>query len=468
MRPPLSAHRLPVGQRTPGVSPSAQLQFAFGASSAIDQRRRRPICRRLLSLCSAARQLGHFGAPPPKSGKPCGLVAVSLHGGGRVAIELIETDNYCIFASTDECKWPTGKAERRRQIPFNGLLSRFLSAGRMFNGSQAIWPFNSRSPLPPTIPTTIIIIIILILDRCPAVCKSAIAECQWQFRLERWNCTPVRTPNESISDIFATTLKSGSRESAFIEAISAAGLVHSVVSACTAGNVTDCSCDLSRHGMAAFSHGTNPSDVGERWRWGGCSDNIRYGLMFAREFLDRHLRRSWQQNRDARLLVTLHNHEVGRRVISDNMRRSCRCHGVSGSCEFKTCWLQMPKLTDIGERLKMYYDRSAIQVTKRPKRKLRRKNRYERKIPIRHSELVFHNRSPNYCVRDERIGTLGTHGRQCNRTSFGTDSCDLLCCGRGYDTRVVLKYERCHCKFVWCCYVTCKTCAWNVELHTCK
>ncbi|KFD55170.1 hypothetical protein M513_03811 [Trichuris suis] len=322
--------------------------------------------------------------------------------------------------------------------------------------------------------------------------RQAIAECQWQFRLERWNCTPVRTPNESISDIFATTLKSGkyfclfchlhndnckedddddddcSRESAFIEAISTAGLVHSVVSACTAGNVTDCSCDLSRHGMAAFSQGNNPNDVGERWRWGGCSDNIRYGLMFAREFLDRHMRRSWQQNRDARFLVTLHNHEVGRKVISENMRRSCRCHGVSGSCEFKTCWLQMPKLTDIGERLKMYYDRSAIQVTKRPKRKLRRKNRYERKIPIRHSELVFHNRSPNYCVRDERIGTLGTHGRQCSRTSFGTDSCDLLCCGRGYDTRVVLKYERCHCKFVWCCYVTCKTCAWNVEMHTCK
>ncbi|KHJ45279.1 hypothetical protein D918_04585 [Trichuris suis] len=39
--------------------------------------------------------------------------------------------------------------------------------------------------------------------------RQAIAECQWQFRLERWNCTPVRTPNESISDIFATTLKSG-------------------------------------------------------------------------------------------------------------------------------------------------------------------------------------------------------------------------------------------------------------------
>ncbi|KRX83739.1 Protein Wnt-16 [Trichinella sp. T6] len=252
------------------------------------------------------------------------------------------------------------------------------------------------------------------------------------------------------------------RESAFLEAITTAGLVHAIVTACTTGNLTDCSCDMSKNGLEEFQVKSRPDDASENWRWGGCSDNIRYGIIFAREFLDKHVRKQFQQNKDSRDLVILHNQEV------ENMKRHCRCHGISGSCEMKTCWQQMPKMKEVSEQLKLFYDRSSIQVTKRAKRKLRRKNKYERKIPLRISELVYQNRSPNYCVRDDKMGLLGTYGRQCNRTTLSSDSCDLLCCGRGYDTRLVTKYERCHCKFVWCCYVTCKACNWNVEMHTCK
>nr|AEH58047.1 EGL-20 [Trichinella spiralis] len=298
--------------------------------------------------------------------------------------------------------------------------------------------------------------------------RLAIAECQWQFRPERWNCTPIRGANESAFDIFGTMLKSGNRESAFLEAITTAGLVHAIVTACTTGNLTDCSCDMSKNGLEGFRVKSRPDDASENWRWGGCSDNIRYGIIFAREFLDKHVRKQFQQNKDSRDLVILHNQEVGRKAISENMKRHCRCHGISGSCEMKTCWQQMPKMKEVSEQLKLFYDRSSIQVTKRAKRKLRRKNKYERKIPLRISELVYQNRSPNYCVRDDKMGLLGTYGRQCNRTTLSSDSCDLLCCGRGYDTRLVTKYERCHCKFVWCCYVTCKACNWNVEMHTCK
>lgn len=150
------------------------------------------------------------------------------------------------------------------------------------------------------------------------------------------------------------------------------------------------------------------------------------------------------------------------------MRRVCRCHGVSGSCEFRTCWQQMPKFNEAGEYLKTLYDRSTVQVAKRAKRKLRRKDKSERKIPIRLNELVFLSKSPNYCLRDDESGIFGTYGRECNKTSYGADSCDMLCCGRGYDTRVVTKIERCQCKFVWCCYVKCKNCTYEVDVHTCK
>lgn len=58
--------------------------------------------------------------------------------------------------------------------------------------------------------------------------------------------------------------------------------------------------------------------------------------------------------------------------------------------------------------------------------------------------------------------------RQCNKTSNGSDSCDLMCCGRGYNPYMDKVVERCHCKYHWCCYVTCKKCERTVERYVCK
>lgn len=58
--------------------------------------------------------------------------------------------------------------------------------------------------------------------------------------------------------------------------------------------------------------------------------------------------------------------------------------------------------------------------------------------------------------------------RQCNKTSSGSDSCDLMCCGRGYNPYSERVVERCHCKYHWCCYVTCKKCERTVEKYVCK
>ncbi|GAA6076140.1 protein Wnt-11 [Tachysurus ichikawai] len=57
---------------------------------------------------------------------------------------------------------------------------------------------------------------------------------------------------------------------------------------------------------------------------------------------------------------------------------------------------------------------------------------------------------------------------QCNKTSSGSDSCDLMCCGRGYNPYTEKVVERCHCKYHWCCYVTCKKCERTVERYVCK
>lgn len=149
------------------------------------------------------------------------------------------------------------------------------------------------------------------------------------------------------------------------------------------------------------------------------------------------------------------------------MSRRCRCHGVSGSCAVKTCWRGLPTFQSVGSVLKTSYEK-AVRVASKSKRRLRRKLKSKRRVPITDNELVFFSKSPNYCKISSKRGILGTEGRVCNRTSTGAESCDLLCCGRGYNTQVKRHVKRCHCKFHWCCYVECKMCETMVDIHTCK
>ncbi|GFO01935.1 protein wnt [Plakobranchus ocellatus] len=107
----------------------------------------------------------------------------------------------------------------------------------------------------------------------------------------------------------------GTRETAFIYAVLSAGVVHAVTQACSVGNLTECSCDMSRYGE---------SDE-EGWKWGGCSDNVNYGLYFSRNFVDAPETTAHHSNRDSRTRMNLHNNEVGRRFIHDAIRFS-NCH----------------------------------------------------------------------------------------------------------------------------------------------
>ncbi|XP_022104021.1 protein Wnt-16-like [Acanthaster planci] len=287
--------------------------------------------------------------------------------------------------------------------------------------------------------------------------RLGITECQRQFRDERWNCTI----HDQEQNAFGKVLKTGSRETAFVYAITSAGVVHAVTKTCSLGNLTDCSCDESRNGMVNA----------EGWQWGGCSDNLDYGIHIGRQFVDAgEVRRDEEEGKSSRVrgAMNLHNNEVGRQMIQQLMSRQCRCHGVSGSCTVKSCWNTMPDFLVVGDHLKKRYQRS-VEILNRPsKRRLRRKDRAQRKAPIGRDEMVHLERSPNYCVRDPSKGIMGTLGRECNRTSDGASSCDLLCCGRGYNTQEVRLVERCDCRFIWCCEVKCRICETVTDLYTCK
>lgn len=38
------------------------------------------------------------------------------------------------------------------------------------------------------------------------------------------------------------------------------------------------------------------------------------------------------------------------------MRQECKCHGMSGSCTIKTCWMRLPSFRVVGDNLKEKFD----------------------------------------------------------------------------------------------------------------
>ncbi|XP_044272970.1 protein Wnt-5b isoform X1 [Varanus komodoensis] len=250
----------------------------------------------------------------------------------------------------------------------------------------------------------------------------------------------------------------GSRETAFTYAISAAGVVNAISRACREGELSTCGC----------SRTARPKDLPRDWLWGGCGDNVEYGYRFAKEFVDaRERERNYAKGSEeqARTLMNLQNNEAGRRAVYKLADVACKCHGVSGSCSLKTCWLQLADFRKVGDFLKEKYDSAAaMRINRKGKLELVN-NRFNSPTP---EDLVYIDPSPDYCLRNETTGSLGTQGRLCNKTSEGMDGCELMCCGRGYDQFKSVQVERCHCKFHWCCYVKCKKCTEIVDQYVCK
>lgn len=89
----------------------------------------------------------------------------------------------------------------------------------------------------------------------------------------------------------------GFKETAFLYAISSAGLTHALAKACSAGRMERCTCDEA-------------PDLENRkaWQWGGCGDNLKYANKFVKDFLGK------RSNKDLRARVDMHNTNVGMKV----------------------------------------------------------------------------------------------------------------------------------------------------------
>uniref|UniRef100_A0A3Q3E2S7 Protein Wnt n=1 Tax=Hippocampus comes TaxID=109280 RepID=A0A3Q3E2S7_HIPCM len=277
-----------------------------------------------------------------------------------------------------------------------------------------------------------------------------IAECQHQFRNHRWNCNTVARDHS----LFGRLLLRGSREVAFIYAISSAGVVHTLARACSRGELDSCSCDPRKTGAWRDRAGA--------FDWGGCSDHVEHAARFGHAFVDAKERKE----PDARALINLHNNRAGRKVLF--------CTWVSPfvwEIEAKNVHLRMRNNTAArrtGDELRRKYERAVHVAVNQYGAALTTLSAAGRRAAPGKNQLVYSDESPDFCVHDHDTGSVGTGGRRCNVTSRGADGCSVMCCGRGYDTARVSRSAKCECKFHWCCAVHCRDCRQVVDVRTCK
>lgn len=119
--------------------------------------------------------------------------------------------------------------------------------------------------------------------------KQAMQHCKDVFRWDRWNC-----PDSAFSSRYKRPF---SRETAFVQAVLAAGVVHSVTRNCSRGELPGCGCG---EGVAAGEGDGN-------WTWGRCSDSTAFAEGVAKGLLE-----SLEGGDDAQAHSAAHNSQVGR------------------------------------------------------------------------------------------------------------------------------------------------------------
>lgn len=122
-------------------------------------------------------------------------------------------------------------------------------------------------------------------------------------------------------------------------------------------------------------------------------------------------------------------------AVSNHMELRCKCHGMSGSCQLKTCWKSAPNFHIVGKLLKHQFRRAILvdqsnlgngepivvkkrsrmktqnstpktkriderENVERPIHKIKIEKGEKRSIGSLETSLFYYQRSPNFCDRD--------------------------------------------------------------------
>nr|XP_026485018.1 protein Wnt-11-like [Vanessa tameamea] len=116
-----------------------------------------------------------------------------------------------------------------------------------------------------------------------AAARLARAACLAAHAGERWNCSSIE-----LAPRYTPDLLTGTREQAYVYAMSAAALAWSVARACAAGALAACSCAAPPRAPPRPPRQAVPPEPHARFKWGGCGDNFQWSERFAKQFLDAH------------------------------------------------------------------------------------------------------------------------------------------------------------------------------------
>lgn len=112
--------------------------------------------------------------------------------------------------------------------------------------------------------------------------------------------------------------------------------------------------------------------------------------------------------------------------VQSEMRQECKCHGMSGSCTVKTCWMRLPNFRVVGDNLKDRFDgASRVMVTNSL-----RNNNNENAISNRIKTSKNIASSPN-SVSSNAIHSRGHQNKKVNRWvsfEFRWGRRDLIVC----------------------------------------
>ncbi|KAG5856268.1 hypothetical protein ANANG_G00006230 [Anguilla anguilla] len=299
-----------------------------------------------------------------------------------------------------------------------------------------------------------------VMESVRRAAEMVIEECQHQFRNRRWNCsTTARGVN-----VFGRVMTQGTREAAFVHALSSAAVAVAVTRGCSRGELERCGCDRKVRGVSP-----------EGFQWSGCSDNLSYGVAFSQTFVDEPERAKGLSL--GRPLMNIHNNEAGRKAILHNMQVECKCHGVSGSCELRTCWKVMPPFRRVGAVLKERFDGATEVRLSRVGSRTALLPRDPLVKPPAARDLVYLAASRTSAASTPTTGSLAPPAVAATvlkaaltpcTSRLAPDGCELVCCGPGFRAGRAEVVQRCSCKFSWCCSVRCQQCKNTVLIHTCK
>jgi hypothetical protein len=128
------------------------------------------------------------------------------------------------------------------------------------------------------------------------------------------------------------------------------------------------------------------------------------------------------------------------------MKKECRCHGVSGSCELQICRLRSAELSEISSEIYLNIYKHARLI-----------HSIESLKSVENFQLIYARKSINYCHSNFFIDYPGIQsGREC----FSIEGCEHVCCNRGYEIETKMKLiNNCHCFFSWnIVNIQCKSC----------